>query len=84
LPYKITNGKIEQLRYSVDDVMHKLYEDKIKFLDLQFTGLMGSFHHTTIAANMLRKENFEDGLPKLDGSSIRGLTLNKRVSIKPI
>jgi glutamine synthetase len=31
---------------------------------LQFTGLMGSFHHTTIAANMLRKENFEDGLPK--------------------
>src|SRR5215208_3838601 len=54
--------------------MHKLSEDKIKFLDLQFTGLMGSLHHTTIAANMLRKENFEDGLPKLDGSSIRGFT----------
>lgn len=74
MPYKIIDGKIEQLRYSVDDVMHKLSEDKIKFLDLQFTGLMGSFHHTTIAANMLRKENFEDGLPKLDGSSIRGFT----------
>jgi glutamine synthetase len=74
LPYKIIDDKIEQLRYSVDDVMHKLSEDKIKFLDLQFTGLMGSFHHTTIAANMLRKENFEDGLPKLDGSSIRGFT----------
>src|SRR5215207_4506576 len=54
--------------------MHKLYEDNIKFLDLQFTSLMGSFHHTTIPANMFRKEDFEDGLPKLDGSSIRGFT----------
>ena len=81
MPYKITNGKIEQLRYSVDDVMHKLYEDKIKFLDLQFTGLMGSFHHTTIAANMLRKENFEDRLPKLDGSSILLFAMNKKKSI---
>jgi glutamine synthetase len=79
LPYKIIDGKIEQLTYSVDDVMHKLSEDKIKFLDLQFTGLMGSLHHTTIAASMLRKENFEDGLPKLDGSS-RGLNVNKRES----
>ena len=54
--------------------MLKLNEDNIKFLDLQFTGLMGSFHHTTIAANMFSKEDFEDGLPKLDGSSIRGFT----------
>ncbi len=54
--------------------MHKLQEDKIKFLDLQFTSLMGSFHHTTIAANVFQKEDFEDGLPKLDGSSIRGFT----------
>jgi glutamine synthetase len=74
LPYKITDGKIEPLRYSVDDVMHKLQEDKIKFLDLQFTSLMGSFHHTTIAANVFQKDDFEDGLPKLDGSSIRGFT----------
>ena len=55
MPYKITDGKIEPLRYSVDDVMHKLQEDKIKFLDLQFTSLMGSFHHTTIAANVFQK-----------------------------
>jgi glutamine synthetase len=74
LPYKITDGKIEPLRYTVDDVMHKLGEDRIKFLDLQFTGLMGSFHHTTIPADTLQKADFEDGLPKLDGSSIRGFT----------
>ena len=54
--------------------MQKLNDDKIKFLDLQFTGLTGRFHHTTIAANMFHKEDFEYGLPKLDGSSIRGFT----------
>ena len=42
--------------------MQKLNDDKIKFLDLQFTGLTGRFHHTTIAANMFHKEDFEYGL----------------------
>ncbi len=54
--------------------MDKLKDEEIKFLDLQFTGLTGRFHHTTMAANMFKIEDFEDGLPKLDGSSIRGFT----------
>ena len=54
--------------------MQKLKNERIKFLDLQFTGLTGRFHHTTMASNMFHKEDFEDGLPKLDGSSIRGFT----------
>jgi glutamine synthetase len=54
--------------------MQRLERDGIKFLDLQFTGLFGRFHHTTIAANTFRIEDFEDGLPKLDGSSIKGFT----------
>ena len=74
LPYKVIDGKIEPLTFSAEDVMQKLKEDRIKFLDLQFTGLIGRFHHTTMAANMFRKEDFDDGLPKLDGSSIRGFT----------
>ena len=74
MPYKVIDGKIEPLVFSADDVMQRLKEDKIKFLDLQFTGITGRFHHTTMSANMFRKEDFEDGLPKLDGSSIRGFT----------
>jgi glutamine synthetase len=74
LPYKIIDGKIEPLKFTTEEVMQKLNDDKIKFLDLQFTGLTGRFHHTTIAANMFHKEDFEYGLPKLDGSSIRGFT----------
>jgi len=74
LPYKVIDGKIEPLSFTAEEVMQKLKNDKIKFLDLQFTGLTGRFHHTTMASNMFHEEDFEDGLPKLDGSSIRGFT----------
>jgi glutamine synthetase len=74
LPYKVIDGKIEPLVFNADEIIQKLKNDQIKFLDLQFTGLTGRFHHTTMAANMFRKEDFDTGLPKLDGSSIRGFT----------
>ena len=74
MPYKIVNGKFQPITYTSDDVLLKIEKDGIKFLDLQFTGLFGRFHHTTVAANMLRKDDFKDGLPKLDGSSIKGFT----------
>ncbi len=54
--------------------MDKLEKDDIKFIDLQFTGLFGKFHHITISANMFKKTDFENGLPKVDGSSIHGFT----------
>ena len=74
MPYKVTDGKIEPLSFTPSEVMRRLRVDKIKFIDLQFTGLTGRFHHTTVAANMFRAEDFEIGLPKVDGSSIRGFT----------
>lgn len=49
-------------------------EGDIRFVDLQFTGLTGRFHHTTISANMFTPQQMTDGLPKLDGSSIVGFT----------
>ena len=74
LPYKLIDGKIESLTFTSEEVMQRLKEDGIKFLDLQFTGLFGRFHHTTMDSKMFRLEDFTDGLPKLDGSSIRGFT----------
>ena len=74
MPYKVIDGKIEPLAFNADEVMQKLKRDQIKFLDLQFTGLTGRFHHTTMAANMFHDDDFDTGLPKLDGSSIRGFT----------
>src|SRR5690606_7766241 len=74
LPYKLIDGKIESLTFTAEQVMRRLKEDRIKFIDLQFTGLFGRFHHTTMDSKMFRVEDFTDGLPKLDGSSIRGFT----------
>lgn len=74
MPHKIIDGKIEQLTFSQDDVINLLKDNEIKFIDLQFTSLFGRFHHITISANMFKKEDFDSGLPKVDGSSIRGFT----------
>lgn len=74
MPYKLIDGKIVPLTFTAEEVMKRLKEDKIKFIDLQFTGLFGRFHHTTMDAKMFKIEDFTDGLPKVDGSSIRGFT----------
>ena len=67
-------GKPTQISYSPDEVFSKIKHDQIKFIDLQFSSLTGRFHHTTISANTFTTDQMEDGLPKLDGSSIVGFT----------
>ena len=52
----------------------KIQHEEIKFIDLQFTSLPGRFHHTTISADTFTPDQMNDGLPKLDGSSIVGFT----------
>ena len=72
LPYKVIGGEPVTVSYSAEDVFSKIKHDQIKFIDLQFTGLTGRFHHTTISANLFTPQQMQDGLPKLDGSSIVG------------
>ena len=67
-------GKPTQIRYSADEVFAKIKHYQIKFIDLQFSSLTGRFHHTTISADTFTPDQMEDGLPKLDGSSIVGFT----------
>ena len=67
-------GKATQISYSADEVFAKIKHDQIKFIDLQFSSLTGKFHHTTISADTFTRDQMEDGLPKLDGSSIIGFT----------
>ncbi len=74
LPYRVIDGEPVQVSFSSEDVFTKIKEENIKFLDLQFTGLTGRFHHTTISTNMFTPKQMKDGLPKLDGSSILGFT----------
>ena len=74
MPYKVIGGKATQIKYSSDEVFSRIKHEGIKFIDLQFTGLTGRFHHTTISADTFTPDQMEDGLPKLDGSSIVGFT----------
>ena len=67
-------GKPTQIQYSADEVFAKIKHDQIKFIDLQFSSLTGRFHHTTISADTFTPDQMQDGLPKLDGSSIVGFT----------
>ena len=74
MPYKVSHGKAIQVTYSPDEVFSRIQHEGIQFIDLQFTGLTGHFHHTTISADTFTPEQMRDGLPKLDGSSIVGFT----------
>lgn len=72
MPYKVIGGEPTQISYSADEVFAKIKHEQVKFIDLQFTGLLGRFHHTTISSNLFTPQQMQDGLPKLDGSSIVG------------
>lgn len=73
MPYKFNNGsEPSRIKYSAEDIFEKIREEHIRFIDMQFTGLTGRFHHTTISTNTFTPEQMRDGLPKLDGSSIVG------------
>jgi len=56
---------------SPDDVLRKVRDEGIDFIDFRFCDLPGLMQHYTLPAHELTEEAFEDGLG-FDGSSIRG------------
>jgi glutamine synthetase len=72
--YRDQDGKIKERVMSEGDALQKIEQDRIKFIDLQFTDIQGRMQHVTIPSTSLEEESFKDGVPKLDGSSIRGFT----------
>ena len=74
MPYKVTHGEATQIKYSSDEIFAKIKHENIRFIDLQFSSLVGRYHHTTISADTFTPDQMKDGLPKLDGSSIVGFT----------
>ncbi|MEM0364794.1 MAG: type I glutamate--ammonia ligase [Candidatus Nitrosocaldus sp.] len=72
MPYRLVNGIMEPVSYSIEEVMDIIKSQDVKYLDLQFTSLTGRFHHVTVNAKMLSIDTLKEGFPKLDGSSIKG------------
>ena len=73
MPYKRSEkGKLIPIRRSASEVLKLVKSEKVKFIDLQFTDVPGKLQHTTILSDFLDEETFSEGVPKLDGSSIKG------------
>ncbi len=44
----------------------------LRWIELFYTDVIGGFNHIHIPADAITPESFDEGIPKLDGSSVRG------------
>jgi glutamine synthetase len=73
LPYKRRpNGGYELVTRNASEVLEQLNKDGVKFVALQFTGLSGKFHQVLVPRRIIEEEMINEGLARLDGSSIKG------------
>ncbi len=59
---------------TIDEAIGVLKSNRIKWVDLQFTDLLGRLQHVTVPADQFDRDAFSSGFGKLDGSSIKGFT----------
>ncbi len=74
MPYTREDGKLKPRKYSVSEVMSLMQQQEVRYVDLQFTDVPGRLQHVTVPVDSIEEDSFTDGVPKLDGSSIRGFT----------
>ncbi len=59
-------------------VLQKIHEDKISFIDFWFVDIFGELHRMGMPSYALTESDFDNGLEKLDASSIPGFkSVNK-------
>jgi glutamine synthetase len=72
LPFdKTAKGYVPRVR-TPKQIVDTVAAKAVRFIDLQFTDVPGRTQHVTIPNNMLDEDAFSGGVPKLDGSSIKG------------
>jgi len=57
---------------SATATLAKLKADKVRWVQLFYTDVFGGFNQVDVPTATLDEESFEAGIPKLDGSSVRG------------
>lgn len=57
--------------HTIQDIFDTIKEREIRFVDFRFTDLRGTWHHITIASEMLEEDAFTEGF-NFDGSSVDG------------
>src|SRR5574342_733843 len=58
--------------YTANEVLNSIQKEKVKWLDLQFTDLLGALQHISVPSTSVDADSFKHGIGKLDGSSIKG------------
>ncbi len=75
MPFKRgPQGELITIKRRGDEVLDLFTKNNITFVDLHFTDVPGRLQHTTVPKHVIDKIAFEAGVPKLDGSSIKGFT----------
>ncbi|MDG6909277.1 MAG: type I glutamate--ammonia ligase [Nitrososphaerota archaeon] len=73
MTYQLTEkGELVRKALTASEVLDRLYKEKVKFVDLQFTDVPGRLRHVSIPAEMMAEKMFSEGVAKLDGSSVKG------------
>jgi len=57
---------------TAEAILERLREEKVRWVELFFTDLLGGFNRVQVPLPTLDADSFVSGVPKLDGSSVRG------------
>ena len=66
---QITKGSLNQ---QIENVVNTLNESNIKWIRLNFCDPFGLLQQISVTSKEITEETFKKGLPRLDGSSIKG------------
>ncbi len=72
MPFDKTAKGVTPRTRTPKQVLDAIASKGILFIDLQFADVPGRMQHVTIPSAMLEADTFKEGVPKLDGSSIKG------------
>jgi len=70
--YHSRTGDSQMAIQETDGIFERMKGEKIRWVDFQFTDLVGGLQHITVPLSSLDSRSFETGVNKLDGSSIKG------------
>ena len=71
---RTAQGKIVPIKRTPAEAVDLIKKEKVEFVDLQFTDLPGRMQHISVPWHTIEEDTFTKGMPKLDGSSIKGFT----------
>ena len=64
--------EIEERADPIEATLERLKSSQARWVELFYTDLLGGFNHLHVPSSTLERESFEEGIPKLDGSSVPG------------